>query len=95
MSKTSWTHSTDAFIDERNMAEIERTVAELARDRCPKGACPIEPVLHSCVHESVSSIWRTSRITSYVPVLALKQVQDCIRAGTCSPSFLGPAGNDG
>lgn len=66
-----------------SMSDIERMVQRLAREECAYGVCPIEPVLQRCVHDAVSQLLGTSQITGYVPVLALKQVRDCIRAGTC------------
>lgn len=71
-------------INDRGLLQIEQKVQQLARESYPDGACPIEPVLQQCVHDVVTNLWPGSRITAYVTVLALKQVQDCIRAGTCS-----------
>jgi hypothetical protein len=70
------------------MSDIERMVQRLAREECPDGVCPIEPVLQSCVHDAVEHLFSASKITGYVPVLALKQVRDCIRAGTCEPRIV-------
>ena len=39
-------------------------------------------VLDSCVREAVESL-RASHITTFVPLLALRRVRTCIRAGTC------------
>ena len=36
----------------------------------------------SCVREAVESL-RGSRVTTFVPLLALRRVRACIRAGTC------------
>ena len=70
-------------LNDQGLLQMEQLVQQLARESCPDGACPIEPVLQQCVHDAVISLWQGSRITGYVPVLALKHVQDCIRAGTC------------
>ncbi len=69
--------------DDFNRNEIERMVQRLAREECPDGACPIEPVLKCCVHDAVARLLSAGAITGYVPVLALKEVRNCIRAGTC------------
>ena len=69
--------------DQRSLPQVELLVQRLARESCPAGQCPIEPVLARCAHEAVAELWQTSRITGYMPLLALKAVQDCIRAGTC------------
>lgn len=76
----SWEEMSD-----QGLLHTEQIVQQLARESCPDGACPIEPILQECVHDAVTSLWHGSRITGYVPVLALRQVQDCIRTGTCAP----------
>jgi hypothetical protein len=59
------------------VALVTREAAEECRDdRLP----PL--VLDHCVRESVASL-RGSRITTFVPLLALRRVRACIRAGTC------------
>lgn len=83
MSDSPWVHSTDEEMNHQGLRRMEQMVQQLARESCPDGACPIEPVLKQCVHDVVCSLWQECRVTSYVPVLTLKRVQDCIRAGTC------------
>jgi hypothetical protein len=39
-------------------------------------------VLDHCVREAVESL-RDSHLTTFVPLLALRRVRACIRAGTC------------
>jgi hypothetical protein len=39
-------------------------------------------VLDHCVREAVASL-RGSHVTTFVPLLALRRVRACIRAGTC------------
>ena len=59
------------------VALVTREAAEECRDdRLP----PL--VLDSCVREAVESL-RGSHITTFVPLLALRRVRACIRAGTC------------
>ena len=62
---------------------VELMVQREARDRCPVGCCSLSAVLKPCVHHVVAELWQSSRITTFIPVLALRQVGDCIRAGTC------------
>ena len=83
MPGSSWIEFAGTEQDDQGLHQVEQMVQRLARERCPEGVCPVEPVLAKCVHDAVSGLWATSRITGYVPVLALRQVQDCIRAGTC------------
>ena len=80
----------DADTPEEELSRALQIVERFAREACPDGACPIEPVLDRCVHEAVSGLWQTSRITRYVPMLALNQVRDCILAGTCEPRTTAP-----
>jgi hypothetical protein len=62
---------------ESTVALVTREAAEECQDdRLP----PL--VLDHCVRESVASL-RGSRITTFVPLLALRRVRACIRAGTC------------
>jgi hypothetical protein len=39
-------------------------------------------MLDRCVEEAVAGL-AGSRVTTYVPLLALRRVRGCIRAGTC------------
>jgi hypothetical protein len=39
-------------------------------------------VLDTCVREAVDTL-RGSHLTTFVPLLALRRVRACIRAGTC------------
>ena len=66
--------------------EIDLIVALVKREaaeECAPGTCPIAPVLERCVRDSVAELW-DSRIKTYVPLLALRRVRGCIRAGTCT-----------
>ena len=56
-------------------------VTREAQEECRDGRLP-PLVLDSCVHEAVESL-RGSHITTFVPLLALRRVRACIRAGTC------------
>lgn len=62
----------------------ERVVALVKREateECWDDRLPPQTLDH-CVHEAVDSL-RDSRLTSFVPLLALRRVRACIRAGTC------------
>jgi hypothetical protein len=62
-------------------AIVARVLRE-ASEECPPGGCPIAPMLDRCVEEAVAGL-AGSRVTTYVPLLALRRVRSCIRAGTC------------
>jgi hypothetical protein len=40
------------------------------------------PVLDRCVRDAVAGLW-ASEIKTFVPLLALRRVRGCVRAGTC------------
>jgi hypothetical protein len=57
-------------------------VTRAARDECDAESCLIYPVLDRCAADAVSSVW-DSRVKTFVPLLALRRVRECIKAGTC------------
>lgn len=59
------------------VALVTREAAEECRD---DQLSPL--VLDHCVREAVESL-RDSHLTTFVPLLALRRVRACIRAGTC------------
>jgi hypothetical protein len=62
-------------------ATIELVLGQ-ARQECQPERCAIAPMLESCVCEAVAAIG-PSAVPNYVPLLALRRVRACIRAGTC------------
>lgn len=40
------------------------------------------PLLDRCAREAVNGLW-VSQIKTFVPLLALRRVRSCVRAGTC------------
>jgi hypothetical protein len=90
MSGLYWRSGSATELGDQGFPEVLQMVERLAREECPDGACPIEPMLDRCVQETVTDLWHASRITRYVPVLALKQVRACMRAGTCEPGSPAP-----
>jgi hypothetical protein len=53
-----------------------------ACEECAAGACLIFPALDDCARDAVEMYW-DSRIKTFVPLLALRRVRACIRAGSC------------
>lgn len=52
-----------------------------AEEECRNDELPA-PALDRCVREAVAGFWDGS-VKSFVPLLALRRVRCCIRAGTC------------
>ncbi len=61
---------------------IVEIVMRAALEECAGGSCPISPILHPCAEQAVAC-YQNSRIRTFVPLLALRQVRDCIRVGAC------------
>ena len=70
-------------IDSSDFESTVATVMRSALEECGPEGCPIHPVLETCAREAVSRVWG-SPVTSFVPLLALRHVRCCIRAGTCA-----------
>lgn len=68
--------------DEQMEALIQRAL-RFAREDCPDGSCPIDSELIRCVEDSVAIASRGTSIDTYIPVLAMKRVRECIVAGSC------------
>jgi hypothetical protein len=60
---------------------IVALVTREAAEECRDGQLH-SPVLDSCVREAVESLGG-SHIRTFVPLLTLRRVRACIRAGTC------------
>lgn len=78
-------YSTNHLSDQGAFQQIELMVQREARERCPVGCCTLSISLEPCVHQVVADLWLSSRITAFIPILALRDVEDCIRAGICAP----------
>ena len=65
--------------------DVESVVALVvreAREECAPDGCLVYPVLDACARDAVADLW-DSPIKTFVPLLALRRVRCCIRAGTC------------
>ncbi len=58
---------------------VSRLIAEEYSGDC----CALASSLEACVHGVVASLWSASRVRTYVPLLALREVRECIRTGAC------------
>lgn len=68
-------------------AVIRARVMKSAQDSCADASCPIEPMLEACVDWAVDRHW-PSAVDTFVPLLAGRDVQDCIRRGYCADLLL-------
>jgi hypothetical protein len=65
-----------------DISAVVGIVGREAREECSEYACQIFPILDECVAWAVNQHWQ-SRVKSFVPLLALRSVRECIRAGEC------------
>ena len=66
-------------------SDAESIVAWLKRaalEECAAGACLVHPVLDRCARDAVFELW-DSPVKTFVPLLALRRVRCCVRAGSC------------
>jgi hypothetical protein len=70
--------NTDVLTVEDAKNRVFHMVAEL----CSDGSCPIQPVLDRCVSDAVEARW-SNPVKTFVPLLAFREVQECIRLGYC------------
>lgn len=68
-----------------SMTDVIHRVVREAAEECSGETCPIAVVLDECARDAVAALW-DSPIKTFVPLLALRQVRECIHAGTCSPT---------
>ncbi len=65
-----------------DLSELVTRVVRAAREECADGECLVHSVLEDCAATAVRQYW-DSPVKTFVPLLALRQVRDCIRAGKC------------
>ena len=68
--------------DRQAFDDLVRLVQRGAIEACAEVDCLIAPILDRCVERAVATRW-SSPIRTYVPLLALREVQDCCRLGAC------------
>ncbi len=61
---------------------IVARIMHAVEDECRPGHCQIAPMLERCARDAVDEMW-DSRVKTFVPLLAMRRVRGCIRAGTC------------
>ncbi len=60
----------------KDMLAVIDLVRREAQEECPDDRFPVE----GCVRDAVAALW-DSRIETFVPLLALRRVRGCLRAG--------------
>lgn len=70
--------------EDRSMHDVIRLVVREASADCTGDCCALASQLDRCAQQEVRRLWR-SRIKTFVPLLALRGVQDCVRRGYCVP----------
>ena len=68
--------------DVRTIEDARNRVYNMVAELCSDASCPIQPVLDRCVSDAVAARW-SSPIKTFVPLLAFREVQECIRLGFC------------
>lgn len=66
----------------RSMEEVIRSVTREAKEECDADCCALAGSLDTCARQTVAALW-PSRVRSFVPLLALRGVRECISAGRC------------
>lgn len=63
--------------------EVIRRVLRAAIEDCEGDSCSIAWMLESCVETTVDQLWSETSVKTFVPLLAMRGVKDCIAAGEC------------
>lgn len=74
----------NAVLTTDEMSELYERAIRFAREECQPDSCPIESDLIRCVQESVKIASEDTTILTYIPVLAMRRVRECIKAGSCN-----------
>ncbi len=74
----------DLLLNPRDRALLDaiELVTNRAREACAGDCCTLSASLDACVDEAVTRLWRHP-IKTYVSLLALRNVETCIRNGRC------------
>lgn len=70
--------------DCRGIDEVARRVHLTISEHCTGDCCAVASSLEHCAEEAVAALWMNP-VKIYIPLLAYRHVQDCIRQGHCSP----------
>jgi hypothetical protein len=70
--------------------DITARVIRMVTELCSDESCPIQPVLEQCVDDAISSYW-PNKVETFTPLLAFRDVKECIRQGSCPPRTVMPS----
>lgn|GEM_PF-2927040 len=62
--------------------DVRARVLAMATQICGDSSCPIQQVLSQCVDDAIAVHWQ-GRVKTFVPLLAVRDVQECIHQGYC------------
>ncbi len=68
--------------DVRAFGEARTRLMTMVTELCADESCPIQSELERCVDQALHSRW-SNPVKTYVPLLAFREVQECIRLGYC------------
>ncbi len=68
--------------DIRSFEEARMRVMTMAAELCADETCPVQAQLGRCVDQALQSRW-SNPVKTYIPLLAFREVQECIRLGYC------------
>ncbi len=68
--------------DSKSFEEARIRVMTMAIESCVDETCPIQAQLERCVDQALQSRW-ANPVKTYIPLLAFREVQECIRLGYC------------
>jgi len=71
-----------APVEINTIEEAKAFVMKMAEDSCADESCLVKPVLGQCVSNAVEARW-DGTVSNFVPILAFREVQECIQLGYC------------
>ncbi len=81
----------DLASDLRTFDDARSRVMTMAIESCADESCPIQSELERCVEHALQSRW-ANPVKTYIPLLAFREVQECIRLGYCPEPEIGTPG---
>lgn len=76
-------HVFDLPNNDRMRAAITARVIAAVAETCSGSCCTVAPEIPDCAAHAVDALWNRP-IVSYIPLLAYREVHDCIRLGSCA-----------
>ena len=67
---------------DRSIEDVAYRIRLAVSEHCADECCTIFASLDACARDAVAALW-ASPVKTYVPLLAYRQVRECIRQGSC------------